>query len=86
MREIAIKELSNNYREVSTAKGLDGSRSYRASKNFLDGSSSCRATIKIESQESRWNEIVITAIEKGSSKGSIDSLAVERYQEAIKIT
>ena len=38
-----------------------------------------REAIKIESQESRWIEIVITAIKKGSSKGSIDSLAVERY-------
>ena len=28
---------------------------------------------------------MITAIEKGSSRGSIDSLAVERYREAVKI-
>ena len=28
---------------------------------------------------------MITAIEKGSSRGSTDSLAVERYREAIEI-
>jgi len=59
---------------------------YQASKNFLDGSSSYREAIKIESQESRWIEIAITTIEKGSSKGSIDSLVVERYREAVEIT
>ena len=61
------------------------SSSYWASRNFLDGSSGCRAAIEIESQESRWIEIAITAIKKGSSKGSIDSLAIERYWEVVKI-
>ena len=28
---------------------------------------------------------MITAIEKGSSRGSIDSLAIERYREAVEI-
>ena len=55
---------------------------YRAYRNFLDGSRSCRADVKIESQ---WNEIVITAIEERSSRASIDSLAIERYQEAVEI-
>ena len=45
----------------------------------------CRAAIEIESQESRWIEIVITAIEKGSLKGSIDSLAIERCLIAVEI-
>ena len=58
---------------------------FRASINSIDGSSSCRASIEIECQESQWIEIAITAIEKGSSKGSIDSLAVNRYREAIEI-
>ena len=88
-REIAIEELSSNYREVSTANKVRWieklSSIYRAYRNFLDGSSSYLASIKIESQESRWIEIVITAIEKESSKGSIDSLAIKRYQEAVEI-
>ena len=41
--------------------------------------------IEIESQESRWIEIAITAIEKRSSRGSIDSLVVERYREVVEI-
>ena len=84
-----IKKVRNSYRgaieRYPQQKGLDGSRSYRTSKNFLDRSSSCREAIEIESQESRWIEITITAIEKGSSKGSINSLAIERYQEAVEI-
>ena len=44
-----------------------------------------REAIKTNSQKLRWIKIVITAIEKGSSRGSIDSLAVKRYREAVKI-
>ena len=44
-----------------------------------------RVAIEIESQESRWIETAITAIEKRSSKNSIDSLAVERYREVVEI-
>ena len=88
-REIDIDELSSSYREVSTANKLRWinklSSIYQASRNFLNGSSSCWEAIKIESQESQWIEIMITAIVKGSSKGSIDSLVVERYREAAEI-
>ena len=70
------------YIEIPVSHWIESCRAYR---NFLDGSSSCRAAIEIESQESRWIEIAITAIEKRSSRGSIDSLAVERYQEAVEI-
>ena len=48
-------------------------------------SRSCWEAIEIESQESRWIEIAITAIEKRSLSDSIDSVAVERYQEAVEI-
>ena len=88
-QELANEELLRIYQEVPTKKGTQWigklSSIYRASRNFRDGSSSCRATIKIESQESRWIEIAIIAIKKGSSTGSIDSLVVERYREAVEI-
>ena len=56
-REVSrIKIARNSYRgaieRCPQQKGLDGSRSYRAYRNFLDGSSSCRKAIEIESQES----------------------------------
>ena len=41
-----------------------------------------REAIEIESQ---WIKIAITAIEKRSSRGLIDSLAIKRYREAIEI-
>ena len=44
-----------------------------------------REAIETNSQNFRWIEIAIIAIEKGRSKGSINSLAVERYREAVEI-
>ena len=44
-----------------------------------------REAIKTNSQKLRWIEIAITAVEKGRSRGSRDSLAVERYREAVEI-
>ena len=44
-----------------------------------------REAIETISQKPRWIEITITAVEKGSSRGSIDSLDVKRYREAVKI-
>ena len=41
--------------------------------------------IKKNSQKLRWIEIAITVVEKGRSRGLIDSLAVERYGEAVEI-
>ena len=41
--------------------------------------------IKTNSQKSRWIKIAIIAIEKGSSRASIDSLAVERCPATVKI-
>ena len=45
---------------------LDGSRSYQASIEHKKTSLMDRVAIEIESQESRWIEIAITTIEKGS--------------------
>ena len=73
--ELSIEELSRICREVSTAKGawwiekLSGI--YRASRKFLDGSSS--------------NQEAIENVIKRSWKGLIDSLAVKRCRTAIKI-
>ena len=64
---------------------LDGSRSYRVYKNFLDGSRSCREAIETNSQKLRWIEIAITVVEKRRLRGSRDSLAIERYWEAVEI-
>ena len=74
-----------SYQEVSTTNKLRWVKKNQASRNFLDGSSSCQVAIEIESQESRWIEIAITVNKKGSSKGLIDSLTIERCQEAVKI-
>ena len=40
--------------------------------------------IKTNSQKLCWIKIAITAVEKGRSRGSIDSPAVERYGEVIE--
>ena len=61
------------------------SSKYRGDINFLDESRSCREVIKTNSQKPRWIEIAITAIEKESSRGSIDSLAVEKCLAAVEI-
>ena len=87
--KICYMELSSSYREVSTAKWPRWieklSRIYWAYKNFLDGSRSCWAVIETNSQKPRWIEITITAIEKGSLKSLIDSLAIKRYWEVVEI-
>ena len=44
-----------------------------------------REAIKPDYQKPRWIKIAITTIKKGSSRGTIDSLAVERYREAVEI-
>ena len=60
-------------------------RSYRASIEHTETSSMDREAIEKNSQKLRWIEIAITAIKKGNSRGSIDSLAVKRYRDAVKI-
>ena len=57
---------------------------YQAYKNFLNGLSSCQEAIETNSQKLRWIEIAITVVKKRRSRGSIDSLAVERYREVVK--
>ena len=57
---------------------------YRAYRNYLNRSRSCQDAIETNSQKLRWIENAITAIEKGRSKGLINSLAVERCLEAIE--
>ena len=48
---------------------LNGSRIYRAYRNFLDRSRSCQTTIETNFQKPQWIEIAITAIKKRSSRG-----------------
>ena len=75
MREKVVEELSRICWEVSTAKVSrwieNLLRIYRASRKFLDGSSSC------------W-EVIENAI-KRSWKGSIDSLTVKRCPTVVEI-
>ena len=67
------------YREVSRIKNsqMELLRGVHSNLTSMD-----REAIEFES---RWIKIAITAIEKRSSKGSIDSLAVERYREVVEI-
>ena len=44
-----------------------------------------REAIEPDSQQPQWIKIVVTTIEKGSSRGSTDNLAIERCQKAIEI-
>ena len=44
-----------------------------------------REAIETNSQKPRSIKIAITAIKKGNSRGSIDSLAVEMYRKAVEI-
>ena len=57
----------------------------RGDRNFLNGSRSYRKAIETNSQKPQWIEIAITAIEKGSSRGSIYSLAIEGCLATVKI-
>ena len=41
--------------------------------------------IETNSQKLRWIDIALTAVEKGRSRGLIDSLTVERYREAVEM-
>ena len=82
-------EPSRSYRKVSTTKWPQWieklSSIYQVYRNILDGSRSCQKAIETNSQKLRWIEIAITVVEKGRSRGSIDSLIIERYREAIEI-
>ena len=61
------------------------SRIYRPYRKFLDGSRICREAFEIESRKCRWIEIALNSVEKSNPRVSIDSLAVERYREAVKM-
>ena len=82
-------ELLSSYREVSTAKWRRWIekllRIYWAYRNFLNGSRSCREAIETNSQKSRCIDIARTTIEKGSLRGSIDSIVIERCPAVVKI-
>ena len=82
-------KLSSCYRKAIKScpqqNDLNGSSNYRVYRNFLDRSKSCQEAIKLDSQKPQWIEIAITTMEKKSSRGSIDSLTVERYPEAVEI-
>ena len=89
-RKIALKlyiEIHNSrwIKRCPKESDLDGSRSYPASIKEIENFLMDREAIETNSQKSRWIEIAIIAIEKGSSKGSIDSLAVEGCLVAVKI-
>ena len=64
---------------------LDGSRSYPVAIKETETFSMDQEAIKTNSQKSRWIKFAIIAIEKGSSRGSIDSLAIERCPAAVEI-
>ena len=68
-----------------TQSDLDGSRSYQESIEHTETSSMDREAIETNSQKLQWIKIAKTAVEKRRSRGSIDSLAVKRYREAIEI-
>ena len=57
----------------------------REAIEHTETSSMDREAIETNSQKARWNEIAIIAIDKGSSGGSTDRLAIERYQEVVEI-
>ena len=80
--------LSRCYRELSTTRRPRWieqlSSIYRADKKFLNGLRICQE-VKTNSQKLRWIEIALTSVEKGRSKGSIDSLAVKRCQEVVEM-
>ena len=93
MKNNACKRISTDQKAQSTEQLSSRSqprwienlsRIYQPDRKFLDGSRIYLAGIEIESQESRWIEIAITFIEKRSSRGSIDSLAVKRYRDCLK--
>ena len=75
-----IEKLSSNYQAKAN---LDGLNSYRADKNFLDGSRICQEAIKTNSQKLQWIDIALTSV-KGRLEVSIYSLAVGRYREAVE--
>jgi len=81
--------LSRCYRELSIAKRPRWiellSSIYWANRKFLDGSRICWEAIETNSQKFRWIEIALTSVEKGRSKISINSLAVERCRKAVEM-
>ena len=63
------------------------SRSYRADKNFLNGSRICREAIETNSRKLWWIENVIRSVKKSSTRVSIDSYlsrAVEKLSRWAK--
>ena len=84
-----IKKLSSYYR---AEPNLDGLRICRGSIGQTESFSMDRESIEKLSrsyrdkvQKARWIKIVLTSIEKEDQRSSIDSLVVERYQEAVEI-
>ena len=81
-------ELSRCYWEVSTAKWPQWieklSSIYWAYRNFLDRSRSCWEAIQKNSQKLQWIKIAITAVEKGGSRGSINSLSIKKLLRCSK--
>ena len=69
--------------------GLNGLRNYRAFIEHTETSSMDREAVKKLLRQVLkilwWIKIAITAVEKRRSRGSIDSLAVERCREAVEI-
>ena len=74
----AIEELSRGVHNKETS--MD-----RKAIEHLETFSMDREAIETNSQKLWWIEIAITTIEKGKSRGSIDSLAVERFRDAVEI-
>ena len=81
----AVEKLSRQILKIPFSIAIIAISFHQAYRNFFDGSRSYREAIETNSQKARWNEIAIIAIDKGSSKGSTNSLVVERCREVVEI-
>ena len=76
--DIAIEKLSRGVHSKRTS--MDREAIEHKETSLMD-----QEAIETKSRKPRWIEIAITTIKKRSSKGLIDSLAVESYREAVEI-
>ena len=65
-------------------KNLNGSNSYRANRNFLDGSRIYREAIETNSRKFRWIENVIRSVEKSNPWVSINSYLSRSVEKLLR--
>ena len=82
-RQIKFVEVLS--RICQRQKGLNGSRSYRSDKNFLDGQGICRKAIETKSKKLRWIKDAKRSVKKRSPRVSIDSYLSRIYREAVEL-